>query len=86
MDKIPKFLIVRSEEPLTLNYWTRVFYDELGGEKHLLVVPNTNKTKLNDIPSETEALTGFIRSVASNQATRPAFNFVFSNNDGMISL
>jgi len=44
--------------------WTNIYYDQLGGEKHLLITPNAEHSMASNILTVITSITAFMKSLA----------------------
>ena len=68
---LPKFIVVAADDEFMMPDWTNIWYDRLGGEKHLLIQPNEVhglSFHMNDIMT---SINTFYLSVAMGIKSRP---------------
>lgn len=65
LEEIPKLVIVSSDDEFMMMDWTNIYFDQLTGEKHLLILPNAEHTMATGIPDVLPAGSAFARSIAS---------------------
>lgn len=72
---IPKLVLVSSDDEFMMMDQTNLWYDQMTGEKHLLIVPNTDHLLFTNLPSEFSTYGTFARSIASGKPlnSRPSF-------------
>ena len=44
LNQIPKVVVLSSDDEFMMMDWTNIYWDKLGGEKHLLIAPNAEHT------------------------------------------
>jgi hypothetical protein len=66
--------------------WSQIWYDELTGEKHLLIVPNSEHSLATGIPEVLETISSFAKSVALGHTGRPSFDYSRSNETGAVTV
>jgi len=86
LEKIPKFIIVSSDDEFMSFDWTNIYYDQFTGEKHLLIVPNSEHTMATGIYQTLAAVGTFVRSIATGKDFRPNFEYKFSSGDGSLTV
>ena len=86
LEKIPKFLVVSSDDEFMQIDWTNIYYDKILGEKHLLIVANAEHSMLTGLKPLLSNLGTFIRSVASGIKERPTFNYFYDEVTGQLSV
>ena len=65
LEKIPKFIMVSSDDEFMQFDWTNIYYDKIPGEKHLLIVANSEHSMATAIGPSLSNIGTFIRSIAS---------------------
>lgn len=63
--KMPKFIIVSSDDEFMMFDWTSTYFDQLKGESKLLIAPNSEHTMITGLPDVLTSLSAFARSIAS---------------------
>jgi PhoPQ-activated pathogenicity-related protein len=63
IEKVPKFITVSSDDEFMMMDWTEFYYDQLPGEKHLLIAPNTEHFMVTGILDIMSTMASNIRSV-----------------------
>lgn len=68
--------------------WTNIYYDQLKGEKHLLIMPNSEHSLATGIYGVLESIGTFVRSVAGGktEAQRPTFSYQYDAETGQLSV
>lgn len=64
--------------------WTNSYYDKIQGEKHLLIVPNTEHLLVTGVLEIYASMGTFIRSLAQGIKKRPTFDYSVDRVNGMI--
>ena len=64
LERLSKFVIVASDDEFMQMDWTEFWYDEIKGETHLLIVPNSEHSEITGIPEIIEAMGAFAESIA----------------------
>lgn len=62
---IPKMVVLASNDEFMMMEWTQFWYDQLKGEKHILITPNAEHFLVTNLPGAISAITTFIKSIAS---------------------
>jgi PhoPQ-activated pathogenicity-related protein len=86
LEKLPKYIIVSSDDEFMMFDWTNIYYDKIKGEKYLLITPNAEHTSVTNIVTVISTVATYIRMIASNQPIRPVFNSTFDPETGMIKV
>ena len=86
MIDIPKFFIISSDDEFMSMDWTNSYYDKLQGEKHLLIVPNTEHSLLTGFYDIYSSMGTFVRSIANGIKKRPTFEYSVDKASGKISV
>jgi len=84
LEKIPKYVVLTSDDEFMMFDWTTIYYDKLPGEKHIWIVPNTEHEMYINIRKILSALHTYQKSIASNKPTRPHFNYTYNPENGEI--
>jgi len=83
--KMPKLLIHGAND----RYWstdaTRIYWDDLPGDRHLLTVPNVGHNLAEDLPRVTSTLVAFFHAVAGGRPF-PELRGRCKEEDGRVSL
>ena len=85
--KVPKFVIVSSNDEFMMFDWTSIYYDQIYGEfgeNRLLIIPNSDhglSTGMHDLLSTSST---FMRSIAEGKTERPSFEY--THDDGVITV
>jgi hypothetical protein len=65
---------------------THCRYDQLTGEKHLLIAPNSEHSLITGVPEVVESLNTFIHSIAQGKTTRPNFEYTRDKTTGALTV
>ena len=78
LEEIPKLIVVSSDDEFMMMDWTNIYFDQLTGEKHLLILPNAEHTMATGIPDVLPAASAFVRSIAAghDSSKRPSFDYI----------
>jgi len=66
--------------------WTALYYDQLKGEKHLLIAPNTEHVMVTGIPDILSTMTTNIRSVMLGKTKRSTFTYDYDKETGALTV
>jgi len=83
--KIPKAVILSSDDEFMMFEWTRLWYSQKWGETHLTICPNAEHSEATGIPTLAATLTAFANSIYQN-GTRPQYNFSLDLEAGKITV
>lgn len=86
LNEIPKLAVLSSNDEFLMFDWTNIWYDKLGGEKHLLITPNAEHSMVTNIEDVITSVCAFMKSIAQGIESRPAFNYTYNPEDGQISV
>jgi len=86
MAHIPKLFIVSSDDEFMSMEWTNSYYDKIPGEKHLLIVPNTEHLLVTGVLDIYASIGTFVRSLAEGKEERPTFDYNVDRENGKISV
>lgn len=77
LENMPKFIMVTSDDEFMMMDWTNIYYDQLPGEKHLLILPNAEHSMVTGLPDVLPAAAAFMRSIAAGHGPekRPQFTY-----------
>lgn len=86
LDKIPKIVVLSSDDEFMMMDWTNIYWDKLGGEKHLLIAPNAEHSLATGLKTVLQTMGSFIRSLSMNHTIdqRPVFEHQFVQETGEI--
>lgn len=77
IEKIPKFVTVSSDDEFMMMDQTNIYWDNMTGEKHLLIAPNTEHFMFTGILDILSSMASNIRSVMMGIEKRPTFNYSY---------
>ena len=86
LKRLPKVVVLSSDDEFMMMDWSNIWYDDLTGEKHLLIVPNSEHTLASAIPEVLSCLGTTIRSIAAGITRRPSFTYSYNETDGSITV
>jgi len=86
--RLPKAVFVSSDDEFMQMDWTEFWYNEIKGETHLLIVPNSEHSEATGLPEILETLGVYIRSIASGHSSdqRPSFTYTYNNATGELAV
>jgi hypothetical protein len=86
--KIPKLITVTSDDEFMQMDWTQLYWDDVPGEKHLLISPNTEHICVTGLPTILGSIGTFLRSLAEGhtQEHRPVIEQEFDEKTGIITV
>jgi PhoPQ-activated pathogenicity-related protein len=68
LEKYPKMVVVTSDDEFMELDWTELYWDQMPGEKHLLISPNTEHVCITGLPTILSTLGTFMRSVGAGHS------------------
>jgi len=83
--RLPKFVLVSSDDEFMMMEWTRFWWDKFSGEKHLMIANNAEHSMATGIVELIESLTDFVKSVFT-KGMRPTFTWDLDLQHGMITV
>lgn len=88
LERLPKFVVLSSDDEFMQFDWSNIWYNEMKGETHLMISENTEHSLSTGIPQILTMLSTAINSIAAgNDAShRPSFEYTFDNNTGTITV
>lgn len=86
LEGIPKYIVVSSNDEFMSMDWSNIYYDQLKGEKHLIIMPNSEHSLSTGIYGCLSAMGTFIRSLAAGIKERPNFEYQYSPETGELSV
>lgn len=86
LNEIPKFAVLSSDDEFLMFDFTNIWYDKLGGEKHLLIAPNSEHAMVTNIMDVLTSVNSFMKSIAQGIDTRPTFNYTYNEENGEIAV
>jgi PhoPQ-activated pathogenicity-related protein len=69
LTQIPKYIVVTSDDEFMSIDWTQIYYDKLGGEKHLLIVSNAEHEMTTGMYTIVSSVSAFTRSIAAGHGS-----------------
>jgi PhoPQ-activated pathogenicity-related protein len=84
--RLPKVVVLSSDDEFMMMDQSNIWYDELTGEKHLLIAPNSEHSLATGIPEVLDCLGTTIRSIAAGNTNRPNFDYKYNETDGSITV
>jgi len=86
LSKMPKFIVVSSDDEFMMFDWTSMYFDQLKGETKLLISPNSEHSLITAIPNVLTSASAFARSIASGhtEEDRPSFDYQKNDDDNSI--
>ena len=66
--------------------WTNIYWDKLGGEKHLSILPNTHHSLTIGMLEIISLISTWSRSIAAGNINRPTFEHTYDNFTGEITV
>merc|ERR1719456_274898 len=85
LEKLPKFVLVSSDDEFMMMEWTRNWYDKFTGEKHLMIANNAEHSMATGIVELLQSLGNFANSLFLN-GTRPTFDWDLDLEKGAITV
>ena len=67
LDKIPKYFLVSSDDEFMSYDWTNIYWDKLGGEKHLSIMPNTEHSMATGMYEAVSLISTWTRSIVAGK-------------------
>jgi len=73
--QIPKYIVVSSDDEFMMMDWTELYWHQLPGEKHILILTDDNHGMRNNYQELLSVMSTFLRSIASgnDHTQRPTF-------------
>ena len=80
LERLPKHVIVATDDQFMQVDWTGLWYGKMPGETHLTITPNTEHTELEGVYTVLMNMASFVRSIAlgTPQEQRPVFNTTYN--------
>jgi PhoPQ-activated pathogenicity-related protein len=85
LEKLPKFVLVSSDDEFMMMEWTRLWWDKFKGEKHLMIANNAEHSMATGIVELLQSLGCFAKSLFLN-GTRPSFDWDLDLAKGAITV
>ena len=86
IEDLPVNFIVSSDDEFMSFDWTNIYFNELKGEKNLLIAQNCEHSMATGVYALVNDASSFVRSVASGHTVRPKFSHVYDNHTGEITV
>mmetsp|Transcript_23111 Transcript_23111/g.32621 ORF Transcript_23111/g.32621 Transcript_23111/m.32621 type:complete len:520 (-) Transcript_23111:242-1801(-) len=86
LERLPKLAVLSSDDEFMMMDWTNIWYDEMKGETHLLIAPNSEHSLATGIPEVLNTLSTFVSSIAQGKTNRPQFKYSHSSADGQLTV
>ena len=86
LSTIPKYVVVSSNDEFMSMDWTNLYWDKLEGEKHLIIVPNSEHSMATGIYQSLSSMGTFVRSLAAGKTSRPTFDYEYNSDTGELSV
>ena len=85
---MPKYIIVASDDEFMQMDWTHLWYDQMPGETHLSITPNTEHTQLTGIFKVLACAATFARSIMlqTPRELRPSFNYTYNYDEQSLEI
>jgi len=83
--RLPKTVILASDDEFMMMEWTRLWHSKMPGETHLAICPNAEHSEATGIPTLVPTLTNFANSVFQ-QGKRPEYSFDLDLSAGKITV
>jgi len=84
--EIPKYIVVSSDDEFMSMDWSNIYYDNLKGEKHLIIMPNSEHSLASGIYGTLSSIGTFVRSLAKGITERPQFDYQYNAETGELSV
>lgn len=85
LSRIPKVVVLSSDDEFMQLDWSEIWYDQLTGEKHLLIAPNSEHSLTTGIPEVVSTMSAVYNSIVY-QTERPRFDYRIDNSTGELSV
>ena len=86
LDQIPKLIMVASNDQFMIFDWTSMWWPKMGGEKHLVILPNTDHGMHTNAPKQVSALAWFIKRIKHHETDNYSFTSSFDEQSGKLSI
>lgn len=88
LDKIPKLVGLSSDDEFMQFDWTGIYWDKLGGEKHLMITKNAEHAMFTNLGPIGSTINTFMRSIGAKHTAkdRPKFDYTFDEETGEITV
>eukprot|EP01062_Namystynia_karyoxenos_P007973 TRINITY_DN1280_c0_g1_i1.p1 TRINITY_DN1280_c0_g1~~TRINITY_DN1280_c0_g1_i1.p1 ORF type:complete len:532 (+),score=208.14 TRINITY_DN1280_c0_g1_i1:67-1596(+) len=81
LGRIPKHVVVSSDDEFMMMEWTNLWWDQMPGEKHLTIANNAEHSMATGVFEMLETLVNTISSIYHN-GTRPSWSFTVDQEAG----
>lgn len=85
LSKIPKIVVVSSNDEFMQFDWTNIWYDQMPGETRLLIAPNSEHSLATGIPELIPCLTSVFLSINEKKPI-PSFDYAYNATTGELSV
>jgi PhoPQ-activated pathogenicity-related protein len=79
LEKIPKLIMISSDDEFMQFDWTNIWYDKMRGETHIDIVANSEHSMITGIIPSLSNISTFFRSIASGKTSRPTFEYKYDD-------
>ena len=86
LEKIPKLIMISSDDEFMQFDWTNIWYEKMRGETHIDIVANSEHSMITGILPSLSNIGTFVRSIASGKTGRPTFDYKYDEVTGQISI
>jgi len=86
LERLPKFVIISSDDEFMMMDWSNIWYDHIKGERHLFIVPDTEHSMITGIPEVATSLGVFVSSILHGRPERPTFDWAFDSTNGELTV
>jgi len=82
--RLVKLVVVSSDDEFMQMDWTNIWYNNIKGETHLLIAPNSEHSCATALPEILNSASALIMSMAyqHTEADRPDFTYTYNNVTG----
>ena len=85
LERLPKFVLVSSDDEFMMMEWTQTWWDKFTGEKHLMIANNAEHSMATGIVELLQSLGCYAKSLFLN-GTRPTFDWSLDLSKGTITV
>jgi PhoPQ-activated pathogenicity-related protein len=85
LERLPKLVLVASDDEFMMMEWTRLWWHKFTGEKHVMIANNAEHSEATGIVELLQSLGCFVKSVFLN-GTRPTFDWNLDLKLGTITV
>ena len=83
--RLPKGVVLSSDDEFMQFDWSDIWYDQLTGDKHLLIAPNSEHSLASGIPEVVQTMSAAFGNIATGTAL-PSFDYAYDNATGALSV